>query len=323
MVVLIFHSCKTDDILKTASISALNCSEATFSATATSGVSYTATASVPYTGGNGIAYPAGTAVASSGVTGLIATLSAGTLASGNGIASFVITGTPNIAGTASFSIELGGQSCILALPVVQSKANVSTLTGTITPTTGTSGTAYTGIIILDYTGGNGGTYDASTASSTGVEGLTATLAAGTLANGTGKLTYTISGTPTSAGTATFNISFGGQTFTVTLTVAAGSTGTANPAKDTVVIVYSGTTATVNNAFSNDGVSVAVSGADVTITSKNTIKEIVYLLSGTASKGSFKIYSEYKFNITMKGVSLTNSAGPAINIQSGKKVQLMY
>src|SRR5690349_13957518 len=85
-IVLIFHSCKTDDILKTPSISALNCSAATFSAAATSGVSYTATASVPYTGGNGIAYPAGTAVASSGVTGLTATLSEGTLASGNGMA---------------------------------------------------------------------------------------------------------------------------------------------------------------------------------------------------------------------------------------------
>lgn len=317
-VVLIFHSCKTDDILKTPGISALNCSTATFSAAATSGVSYTATASVPYTGGNGIAYPAGTAVASSGVTGLTATLAEGTLASGSGTASFVITGTPNIAGTASFAIELGGQSCTLALPVVQSKASVYTLTGTINPTSGTSGTAYTGTITLDYTGGNGGAYDASTASSTGVEGLTATLVAGTLANGIGKLTYIISGTPTSAGTATFNISFGGQTFTLTLTIATGTTGTANPAKDTVVIVYSGTSAAVNNAFANDGVTVATSGADVTVTSKNTTKEIVYLLSGTATKGNFKIYSEYKFNITMKGVSLTNSAGPAINIQSGKK-----
>jgi hypothetical protein len=317
-VIFIFQSCKTDDILKSPVISALSCSEATFSATATSGVSYTATASVPYTGGNGVAYPEGTTVASSGVTGLTAILSAGTLANGNGTANFVITGTPSAAGTASFSIELGGQACTLALPVVQSKALVSTLTGTITPDNGTNGTAYTGTISLDYTGGNGGSYDASTASSSGVEGLTATLVAGTLANGTGKLTYTVSGTPTSAGTATFNISFGGQTFTVTISVVAGTTGTANPAKDTVVIVYSGTSATVNNAFANDGVSVAVSGAEVTVTSKNTTKEIVYLLSGTATKGSFKIYSEYKFNITMKGVSLTNTTGPAINIQSGKK-----
>lgn len=317
----IFQSCKTDELTKTPVISALNCSSATFSAAATSGVSYTATASVPYTGGNGVIYPAGTAVASSGVTGLTATLSTGTLASGSGTASFIITGTPATAGTASFSIELGGQSCILALPVALSTASVYTLAGTITPTNGTSGTAYSGTITLDYTGGNAGKYDVSTVSSTGVEGLTATLAAGTLANGAGKLTYTVSGIPTSPGTATFNFGFGGQSCTVTLAIAAGTSGTANPAKDTVVIAYSGTTAAVNNAFANDGVSVAVNGADVTVTSKNTTKEIVYLLSGTATKGSFKIYSEYKFNITMKGLSLTNSTGPAINIQSGKKATI--
>lgn len=319
--IFIFQSCKKDELTKTPVVSAINCSIATFSAAATSGVSYTATASVPYTGGNGVIYPAGTPVASSGVTGLTATLSAGTLASGSGTASFIISGTPASAGTASFSIELGGQSCMLALPVALSKASVSTLAGTITPPTGTSGMAYSGTITLDYTGGNGGAYDISTVSSTGVEGLSATLAAGTLVNSAGKLTYAVSGTPTSAGTATFNFGFGGQSCTITLAIAAGTSGTANPAKDTVVIAYAGTTAAVNNAFVNDGVSVAVSGADVTVTSKNTTREIVYLLSGTSTKGSFRIYSEYKFNITMKGVSLTNSTGPAINIQSGKKATI--
>ncbi|WP_428654189.1 carbohydrate-binding domain-containing protein [Runella sp.] len=316
--ILLFQSCKDPEITaaKAAVVTALNCSSATFSAAATGGTSYTATASVPYTGGNGVTYVAGSAVASSGVTGLTATLSAGTLTNGTGTASFVITGTPASAGTANFSIDLGGQSCMLALPVVASKASVATLTGTVAPATGTNGVAYMGTATISYTGGNGGTYDVSTASSTGVEGLTATLAAGTLANGSGSFIYTISGTPTSVGSAVFNLSLGGQTCTVSVVISASSTATA--AKDTVVIVYAGTSATVSNAFQNDGVSVAVSGADVTVTSTNTTKEIVYLLSGTASKGSFKIYSEYKFNITMKGVSLTNSVGPAINIQSSKK-----
>ncbi len=316
----IFQACKSEEIttVKTATITALTCSAATFSATATSGASYTGTATVPYTGGNGIAYDAGSPVASTGVTGLTATLSAGTLASGSGNASFVITGTPAASGTANFSIDLGGQNCTLSLPVAVSKSSIATLVCTVAPAIGTNGTAYTGTVTMAYTGGNGGTYDVSTASSTGVEGLTATVAAGTLANGAGNLTYTISGTPTSSGTATFNLSLGGQSCTVTLTIAAGTSGTATAAKDTVVIAYSGTSASVNNPYSSSGVAVAVSGADVTVTSTNTTKEIVYLLSGTASKGSFKIYSEYRFNITMKGVSLTNSAGPAINIQSSKK-----
>ncbi|MDZ7935052.1 MAG: carbohydrate-binding domain-containing protein [Emticicia sp.] len=318
--IFVFQSCKTDEIttVKTATITALTCSAATFSTTATSGASYTATASVPYTGGNGVEYTAGTAVASSGVLGLTATLSAGILATGAGSANFIITGTPTTSGTANFSIDLGGQSCMLSLPVAVSNASISTLICTVAPVIGTNGTAYSGTVTMAYTGGNGGTYGVSTASSLGVEGLKATVAAGILANGAGNLTYTISGTPTSSGTATFNLSLGGKSCIVTLAIAVGTTSTATPAKDTVVIAYSGTSASVSNAFQNDGVRVAVSGADVTVTSTNTTKEIVYLLSGTTTKGSFKIYSEFRYNITLKNVSITNAVGPAINIQSSKK-----
>ncbi|GAB3711559.1 hypothetical protein GCM10027592_49260 [Spirosoma flavus] len=322
LVVVIALSCKTNEVVtNTPTISALNCSSATFSASATSGASYTAKVTVPYTGGNGMAYAEGTPVSSSGVTGLTATLSAGNLNSGSGNASFVITGTPVSAGTASFLINLGGQSCTLALPVAVSKASISTLVTSTTPASGTVGMTYSSSVTFGYTGGNGGTYDMSMATSTGVEGLTATVSAGTLANGAGTLVYTISGTPTSAGTATFTISLGGQSVTLTIVIAASGTGTATAAKDTVVIVYSGTTVNVNNAFQDAGVSVAVSGADVTVKSTNTSKEIVYALSGTATKGSFKIYSEYKYNIALKGVSLTNSNGPAINSQSSKKATI--
>lgn len=319
--ILIVQSCKIEDITtaKTASITTLNCSSATFSASATSGASYAATASVSYEGGNGADYPSGTAVASTGVTGLTATLSAGTLANGNGTAGFAITGTPVSSGTATFAITLGGQTCSLYLPVVASKASISTLTCTVAPAAGTSGTPYSGSATMAYTGGNGGAYGISTAASVGVEGLTATLVAGTLANGSGNLIYTISGTPPTSGTATFVLSLGGQSCTVTVGIAAGAAATA--AKDTVVIAYSGTSAAVSNPYQSDGVKVAVSGADVTVTSTNTTKEIVYLLSGTASKGSFKIYSDYKYNIALKGVSLTNSNGPAINSQSGKKATI--
>jgi hypothetical protein len=72
---------------------------------------------VPYTGGNGGAYATGTAVASSGVTGLTATLAAGTLASGAGSVTFAITGTPASSGTATFAITVAGQSCTFSLTV--------------------------------------------------------------------------------------------------------------------------------------------------------------------------------------------------------------
>ena len=71
---------------------------------------------------------------------------------------------------------------------------------------------------VSYTGGNGKTYITTTHTSKGVVGLTATLQAGTLANGAGVLTYSITGTPTSAGNTSFEISLGGKTCTINVTV---------------------------------------------------------------------------------------------------------
>ena len=229
---MIFITCRKDDTTggtTSASVSALNCSSAAFSATATINVAYAATATVPYTGGNGVSYAAGAAVSSAGVTGLTATLAAGTLANGAGSLSYTISGTPASSGTASFTISFGGQSCTLALTVNaagSSSATVTALTcaSATVSSSATINTAFTGTAQVPYTGGNGAAYTAGTAiSSTGVTGLTATLAAGTLANGSGNITYNISGTPTSSGTASFAISFGGQSCTLALTVNTAST----------------------------------------------------------------------------------------------------
>jgi hypothetical protein len=91
----------------------------------------------------------------------------------------------------------------------------ATTTGTLTNGTAASGVSKT----VPYTGGNGGTYAAQAVSSTGVTGLTANLSAGTLASGAGNLVYTITGTPTSSGTASFVITVGGQSCSFTLSVA--------------------------------------------------------------------------------------------------------
>ncbi|NID10581.1 DUF3500 domain-containing protein [Fibrivirga algicola] len=120
VIVLASIACKTDTSTvspSSATITALNCGSATLPTTAVGGTAYTGTASVPYTGGNGGAYSAGSAIASTGVTGLNATLQAGTLASGSGALTYAISGTPSGAGTATFAISLGGQSCNLALTV--------------------------------------------------------------------------------------------------------------------------------------------------------------------------------------------------------------
>lgn len=90
----------------------------------------------------------------------------------------------------------------------------------------------------------------------------------------------------------------------------------------VLIKYAGTTATVTNPFDGAGVSVTVTNGNVVVTSTVTATEINYVLSGIATEGSFKLYSDYKFNLVFNGVSITNDDGPAINIQSGKKVTVL-
>jgi uncharacterized protein (TIGR02145 family) len=98
---------------RTGIISSLNCAGATVTGSlllnqAASGVSV----SVPYTGGNGGAHD-GQVVSSTGVTDLTATLSPGGFAEGSGSITYAITGTPASAGTASFALNIGGQTCTL------------------------------------------------------------------------------------------------------------------------------------------------------------------------------------------------------------------
>jgi uncharacterized protein (TIGR02145 family) len=101
--------------------------------------------------------------------------------------------------------------------------NASTPTGTLT-----QGQSATGVSnSVPYSGGNGGNHAGQTVASTGVAGLTATLASGSFANGAGALAYTISGTPASSGFASFALNIGGQNCTLTRLVNAG--GPAYPA----------------------------------------------------------------------------------------------
>lgn len=85
----------------------------------------------------------------------------------------------------------------------------------INPTSYKAGVPYEGVLIIPYSGGNGGFYSSGTPipSSGTVTGLTATLQPGNLAYGNGELVYTLSGTPSlsSPDLAEFDISFAGYT----------------------------------------------------------------------------------------------------------------
>jgi uncharacterized protein (TIGR02145 family) len=219
-------------------ITALSCSTAINSGTLTQGLAAASVSStVPYTGGNGGTYTAQN-VTSTGVTGLTATLAAGTLLSGAGSLTFNISGTPASSGTASFALSIGGQTCTLSRTVLPLGAitalSCSTATNTGTLTQGTAAASVSSSV--PYAGGNGGSHTGQTVTSTGVTGLTATLAAGNFASGVGSLTYTITGTPTSSGTASFALSIGGQTCTLARPVllvsqhTCGAANIHNPAK---------------------------------------------------------------------------------------------
>lgn len=84
-------------------------------------------------------------------------------------------------------------------------------------------------------------------------------------------------------------------------------------KNTVTITYKGDKATYTGKPSS--VDIEVSGAHVLVDSYK--KDVAFVLKGTTTNGSFKLYSEKKTQVTLNGVSITNPTGAAINIQSGK------
>jgi hypothetical protein len=176
------------------------------------------TSLIPYTGGNGGTYFS-QIVSSTGVTGLTASLTAGSFANGSGYVNYTITGTPSSSGTASFLISLGGQVCTLTRSV--SDAAITTLYCDSASISGTlnSGNAAIGVSFnLPYTGGNGGAYNGQIVTSTGVTGLTATLSPASFAIGSGSLNYIITGTPSAVDTASFALNIGGQSCIIYINV---------------------------------------------------------------------------------------------------------
>ncbi len=88
----------------------------------------------------------------------------------------------------------------------------------------------------------------------------------------------------------------------------------NSFTNNIRIAFEGDKATATGSV--DGVTVNISGADVTVNS--TVKNVCYTVSGTTADGFLKIYSDKKFELVLDGVSITNPDGAAVNIQSKKR-----
>jgi uncharacterized protein (TIGR02145 family) len=141
---------------------------------------------------------------------------------------FASTGNPITSNAAKhtygFSVRCIEDAPAVSGTITSLDCNTIVRTGTLTDGAVASGVSFT----ITYDGGNGGSYGAQSVPSMGVTGLTAELAAGNFTNGTGTLTYTITGTPSGSGTALFDINIGGREcldvpFTVgTATTACGA-----------------------------------------------------------------------------------------------------
>lgn len=84
-----------------------------------------------------------------------------------------------------------------------------------------------------------------------------------------------------------------------------------------VIISLGTSVEISNPMEGSGVSVTVDGNYVTVNS--SAEEMEYIVTGSTVQGAVKIYSDYKFKLTLDDVSIINPEGPALNIQSHKRV----
>ena len=100
-------------------------------------------------------------------------------------------------------------------------------------------------------------------------------------------------------------------------------GDADVEDNTVSVSYNGSTASVVVAGNVARyLTVSVSGAHVSIVQADDLAdEITYTLSGTSTDGEFYMDGSLKASIALAGLTLTNPAGPAINIQNGKRIDV--
>ncbi len=96
--------------------------------------------------------------------------------------------------------------------------------------------------------------------------------------------------------------------------------------NTVSVSYDGTSARVLVAGNiAQYVEATVSGAHVSIVQSadvnDEVGEISYSLAGTSTDGEFYMEGSYKATLDLRGLTLTNPSGAAINIQNGKRINV--
>lgn len=89
------------------------------------------------------------------------------------------------------------------------------------------------------------------------------------------------------------------------------------------VIYSGSTATVTIPASVTGVTcTSGNSSHVVLTSTNTTQEYLYYIEGSSSNGSLTINGDYKLSVMLGGVSLTSGKGAALDIECGKRIDII-
>ena len=98
---------------------------------------------------------------------------------------------------------------------------------------------------------------------------------------------------------------------------------AAPQYKKVEIKYNGSSAQVTIAEGVKGVTcTSGTSSHVILNSTTTSDEYLYTLSGTSTDGSLTINGSYKLSLELDGVSLTSTKGAAVDIECGKRIDVL-
>lgn len=116
---------------------------------------------------------------------------------------------------------------------------------------------------------------------------------------------------------------GGASFT------AGGTTYSTSQVDSITIVkhitvtFDGNTASVDLGIASPAdITYTINGADVVMNNTNETEEMEFELKGTSNSGSFTYNGTYKCKIHLNGLNLTSTSGAALDIQDGKRIDLI-
>lgn len=90
----------------------------------------------------------------------------------------------------------------------------------------------------------------------------------------------------------------------------------------IYITWNGNSVSIINPLDTAGVTINVNDAKVDVNVTSDIQDIVYHLSGNTPDGYLYITPNKRFTLSLEGVSITNSEGPAIQVLVNKKTNVI-